>query len=284
MRHVDDYRRDGFAIVRGVFGAGDVAALAAAFDDMFEAGRRHPATFRHGNLLYVVSRDPAHGPLLRFVQWPSYVNPVLARVRTDPRLLELLAPLVGRDLKQVTNSIIWKHPGAEATAFAFHQDCRFRRPASAYRNLATSMVHCAIAVDPQRPENGCMRICAGSHRHGDLKLNVSRGVYDAPCDEESLRDAGLDPQALIDVMIDPGDVVLWHPFTVHGSHPNRSRGDRRAYLNAYVAAADCDRGEWAFRAGEPCALGAPQLIQYEALQQRPEPHYVDGPPHPYEPA
>jgi ectoine hydroxylase-related dioxygenase (phytanoyl-CoA dioxygenase family) len=282
VRHVTDYHAQGFAIVRGVFGAADRRSLAAAFDAVRLQAARHRATFRHGNLLFVFSQDDLRGPVLRFVQWPSRVEPTLARYRTDARLLALLAPLIGRDLKQVTNSIIWKRPGVESTGFAYHQDCRFRRPASAFANLATAIVHCAIAVDPHDRRNGCMRMMPGSHRLGDLALGVDRGVYDSTCDERTLVDAGLDPAALVDIVLDAGDVVLWHPYTVHGSHPNRSRGDRRSYLNAYVRAEGCARGEWAFRDGEPCGLGAPQLVQYEALYQRPEAHYVDGPPHPFE--
>jgi hypothetical protein len=32
----------------------------------------------------------------------------------------------------------------------------------------------------------------------------------------------------------------------------------------------------AFERGEPRPLGAPVLIHYEELFERPEPHYVDG--------
>jgi len=61
---------------------------------------------------------------------------------------------------------------------------------------------------------------------------------------------------------------------VHGSGPNVTSDDRRFYLNGYVRAADCDRGEWAFRGGEPVALGAPNLVHYDDLFQRPDPHYI----------
>jgi hypothetical protein len=68
---------------------------------------------------------------------------------------------------------------------------------------------------------------------------------------------------------------LWNVFTIHGSGRNTTRRDRRFYLNGYVRAADCERGEWAFRDGRPQPLGAPQLVHYEGLHERPEPHYVD---------
>ena len=74
--------------------------------------------------------------------------------------------------------------------------------------------------------------------------------------------------------LEPGDVALWNLFTVHGSGPNSSDLDRRFYLNGYVRAEDCDRGEWAFRDGEPCSLGEPVLVHYEELHSRPEPHFL----------
>ncbi len=64
--------------------------------------------------------------------------------------------------------------------------------------------------------------------------------------------------------------------TVHGSGPNISDMDRRFYINGYVTAANCDRGEWAFKGGEPCPLAGEQaMVHYEDLHTRPEPHYVE---------
>jgi ectoine hydroxylase-related dioxygenase (phytanoyl-CoA dioxygenase family) len=282
MRHLKEYRERGFAIVRGVFGSDDVAALSDAFDAVQSSAAVHQGTFRHGNVLYAYDRDPRLGPVLRFVQWASYFNRVVARYRVDPRIFGLIEPLIGRDVKHLINSMIWKQPGS-AGSFAYHQDARFRRPAIAYRNLATSMVQMAIAVDPQHPENGCMRMVAGTHRGGDLRLGITHGVYTSPCTDSDLEAVGLDLAEVVDIVLKPGDVVLWHPYTVHGSRPNTSTSERRAYLNGYGAARDCDRGPWAFRDGVACDIGDPVLIQYDDLFERPEPHYVEGPPHPVRP-
>ena len=65
-------------------------------------------------------------------------------------------------------------------------------------------------------------------------------------------------------------------FTIHGSGPNVSSTDRRLYINGYVTAENCDRGEWAFRDGAPCELGEPVLVHYDDLHKRPEPHFVDA--------
>jgi ectoine hydroxylase-related dioxygenase (phytanoyl-CoA dioxygenase family) len=279
--YLEHFEEKGYAIVKCVFGTAEVDELAHAFDRMKAEGAKHRKTFRHGNVLYVVQEDPRLGPILRFLQWPAYINDVLARYRIDRRLLEIVEPLIGNDLKQIINQLIWKPSGSVESAYGYHQDCRFRRPASAYRKLATSYVQMAIAVDSHRPDNGCMKVFPGSQRFGDLGLGLGSSVYEVGLDDDILREKGFDPSGLVDLLLDPGDVALWGPCLVHGSGPNRSTNDRRSYVNGFVIAANCDRGEWAFRNGEPCALGDPVLVQYEDLYERPEPHYVGGSPHPF---
>src|SRR5207248_3057605 len=185
----------------GFFDRDELADISAALDQLYAEGAAHGRCFRHGNLFYNVAREHDGGePLVRMVQWPSYHQPALNRVRLDARFVELLDPLIGSDLKQIINQVHWKTPGSLGD-FAWHQDSRFRRPASAYRNLATSYVQTGLAIDPHRP---------------------------------------------------------------------------RLYINGYIRAADCDRGEWAFRNGQPAAFGPePALVHFEDLRERPGPHYVD---------
>lgn len=270
---VERYRRDGYAIVRGLFGPDEVEAIAAAADQVHAEGVRHGRSFRHGNLFYNVAEDPS-GPQVRMVQWPSYHQPVLNAVRLDRRMAALLAPLLGADLKQIINQIHWKGPGG-GSEFAWHQDCQFREPAEAFRNLAGSYVQTGLAIDPHRSESGCMRFLPGSHRNGDLRLETPREVLGIALNDEVLDAAGLSAECAVEVCLDPGDLAIWSPFLVHGSGVNRSDHRRRLYVNGYVRAADCDRGEWAFRGGEPVAFGPePALVHYEALRERGGPHYL----------
>jgi ectoine hydroxylase-related dioxygenase (phytanoyl-CoA dioxygenase family) len=276
-----DYHENGYAIVKGVFLAAEIAEIAQECDRLKAEGLKHPKTFRHQNILYVIRQDGEVGRILQFMQWPAYISAVLQKYRVDSRLLSIVEPLIGNNLKQIINQVIWKPAGAKQTGFAYHQDCRFRRPANAYRELDTSYVQTAIAIDSHRSENGCMKVYPGSHRLGDLKLNVERGVMEAQFDDRSLIERGLHPSKLVDLILDPGDVALWGPYLIHGSGSNHSSMDRRFYVNGYVMADNCDRGEWAFRNGKPCRLGDPVLVQYEDLFSRPEPHYVEGSAHAY---
>jgi hypothetical protein len=268
------YRRDGYAIVRGFFAPDEIPAIGVAIDQVHAEGVRHGRSFRHGNLFYNVAPAEGGEPLVRMVQWPSYHQPALNAVRLDPRFARLLEPLIGGDLKQIINQLHWKAPGA-AGDFAWHQDSRFRLPHEAYRNLGTSYVQTGLAIDPHTPESGCMRFIPRSHCAGDLDLDTSTEVLGTSPSDAVLVAAGLSPADAIDLLLEPGDLALWNPYLVHASGTNRSNHQRRLYINGYVRAGDCDRGEWAFRDGEPVPLGPePALVHYEQLRDDTEPHYV----------
>jgi ectoine hydroxylase-related dioxygenase (phytanoyl-CoA dioxygenase family) len=273
--YIAAYLRDGYAIVRGVFGRDEIEAIGAAADQIYAEGVAHGRSFRHGNLFYNVASSLGGEPLVRMVQWPSYHQPVLNRVRLDVRIAQLLEPLIGRDLKQIINQMHWKAPGTLGD-FAWHQDSRSRRPASAYRNLATSYVQTGLAVDPHTPEAGGMRFIPGSHLRGDLGMDCSKKALGTAMSDGTLKAVGLSAADAVDLVLEPGDLALWSPYLVHGSGTNRSEHRRRFYINGYVIAQDCDRGERAFRSGQPVPLGAkPALVHYEELYERPGPHYVD---------
>ena len=276
LDYQQEYRDRGFTVVRGVFRPDEVAQMAAAFDRIRVEGLHHRASYRHQNVFFRLGTDARLGRILRLVQWPSYFDATLDAVRLDGRMIDILAPLIGSDLKQIINQMHWKTPGAASVEFAFHQDIRFRRPRTAFRDLAASYVQTGIAIDRHTPEAGCMRIVPGSHRLGEIALGGTGPILDQRASEAELGRAGLEPAGLVDLVLEPGDVALWHLLTIHGSGPNRSSADRRFYINGYVVAGNADRGVWAFRGGRPCPLGEPVLIHYEDLHRRPGPFYLDA--------
>src|SRR5689334_19980480 len=100
------YWREGYAVVRGFFDAAEIAEIGRAMDQLYEEGVAHGRCFRHGNLFYNVARErEGSEPLVRMVQWPSYHQPVMNAVRLDSRFVELLEPLIGRNLKQIINQV-----------------------------------------------------------------------------------------------------------------------------------------------------------------------------------
>jgi len=270
--YLADYWRDGFAVIRGFFAAGEIEEISAALDQLHAEGVAHGRCFRHGNLFYNVAREGGE-PLVRMVQWPSYHQSRLNRVRLDPRFAALLEPLIGRDLKQIINQVHWKVPGSLGD-FAWHQDSKSRRPAAAFRNLANSYVQTGLAIDPHTPKSGCLRFIPGSHLRGDLRMGSETHSLGIAMRDAALQEVSLSAEDAVDVLLEPGDLALWSPYLVHGSGTNRSDHKRRFYINGYVRASDCDRGEWAFRDGRPVPFGRrPALVHFEELNLKPGPHY-----------
>ena len=275
--YVDQYWEHGYAVLRGLLPRGALGELQAETRRIYEEGLKHPSTYRDRNLLFEILPESFRGR--RYVlqaHWMAWISPYFEQLRRSEPYRRALTPLLGADIKQVAQQIHWKPPGAERTGFRFHQDLRFRERRDAFRDLMTSYITTGLAIDPATRENGCLRIIPGSHRLGYLGLSDDGPLMKGVTEEPALRAAGLDPETMVDIELEPGDLVMWSLLTVHGSDINRSQKDRAFLLSSYVKAANSDRGEWAFRDGESVALGPePQLCKYEQLHTRPGPFYSD---------
>jgi ectoine hydroxylase-related dioxygenase (phytanoyl-CoA dioxygenase family) len=133
-----------------------------------------------------------------------------------------------------------------------------------------------VAIDRATTENGCLRIVPNSHKMGYLGLsdNGEGQIMKGLTHDDELRSVGLDPDDIIDVELEPGDLVMWGLLTVHGSLPNGTQNVRAFALSSYVRGETSARGEWAFRNGDPQPLGdVPQLCKNEKLYENLEPHY-----------
>lgn len=271
------FDRDGYAVVRGFLSLNEIEELGREIDAVAAAAAEKGASWRHGNLTYRLGADRDGTLRPRMAQWMAYAYPAFDRLRTDPRFFELLSPRLGQDMKQIINQLHWKPPAAASSDFAFHQDSRFRKPFEAYRNLGRSYVQTGLAIDRHEPESGGMRFAPGSHKEGPLNLDTSNEVMSSDMAAAELEVVGIQPGSLVDLWLEPGDLALWSPYLVHGSGRNRSDHQRRFLINGYVRAQDCDRGEYAFRNGAPVPLsGEPALVHYEALRERPEPHFLEA--------
>jgi len=246
---------------------------------MYAEGLKHHATWRHGNLAFEILPEKDFGQ--RYViqaYWMSWISSFFEELRRSPNYFAVLEPILGQNIKQVAQQIHWKPPGAGLTGYRFHQDLRFRVARDAYRDITQSTVTTGLAIDPSTRENGCLQVIPGSNKLGYLGLSdegdgqIMKGLTQ----ESELSAAGLDPDRIVWLEQEPGDLALWGLMTVHGSLPNSSQQDRAFAISSYVRAENSDRGEWAFRDGVSTPLGdTPKLCKFEGLFDKPDPHYVD---------
>lgn len=279
MEHtVAQLQSQGFAVIRGFLPADEMAAISAEVDRLYAEGLKHHATYRDHNLLFEVLNDPkAQRRVVLQAHWTAWISPLMEQMRRSAHYRAVLEPFLGPDIKQITHQLHWKPPGAKYTSYRFHQDARFREGSVKGFDYLHSSVTTGLAIDRQTVENGALRIIPRSHRLGYLGLSDDGPIMVGQTQDEELRRAGLDPKEMITCEMEPGDLLLWTLFTVHGSAPNVSSYDRRLMINSYVRAADSDRGEWAFRGGVSAPLGTePEICKYEQLRERPGPFYVES--------
>ena len=269
---------EGYTIVRGFLSPAEIADLSAETHRMYQEGLKHHATYRDKNLLFEVLNDPkANRRVVLQAHWTAWLSPLMEQMRRSEKYFTVLEPFLGADIKQISHQVHWKPPGAKYTSYRFHQDARFREGNVKDFSYLRSTVTTGLAIDRQTVENGALRVIPRSHRLGYLGLSDDGPIMVGQTKNEELRRAGLDPSNIVTCEMEPGDLLLWTLFTVHGSAPNVSDYDRRFMINSYVRATDSERGEWAFRDGVSIPLGAePQICKYEQLRERPGPFYIES--------
>jgi ectoine hydroxylase-related dioxygenase (phytanoyl-CoA dioxygenase family) len=210
----------GFFVRPDVFTAPEVEVLRRAFDRLEGAARRFSEPTLHGGASFVV-----HGDRIDRIVWCGAAEPVLLEVGADPRLLTLAAELLGSaEMSQLINQAHFKLPG-DGVAFPWHQDSTHRRygtPEWKDVNGRGSYVQTVLALDDVTEENGPLEFLPGSCRRGHLGL------------QNGALPADLDPSTAVAATMRAGSVLVFGPYAVHRSLPNRSRVPRRVLINGYA--------------------------------------------------
>lgn len=272
-----EFRNSGVAVVRGFLDPDEIAELQLETKMLYEEGIKHPVTYRHGNLAYEILPEEHFGKRYMIqAYWFAWARSYFDRFRSNPKFLAILEPLLGNNIKQVTQQIHWKPPGARLTGYRFHQDLRFRQAKDQYEDVVRDTVTVGIAIDRATTENGCLRVVPNTHTMGYLGLsdNGEGQLMKGVTQDDELRSVGIDPANVVNMELEPGDLVMWGLLTVHGSLPNESDHDRAFAISSYVRGETSNRGEWTFRDGQPVSLGdTPQICKNERLLENLEPHY-----------
>jgi Mn-dependent DtxR family transcriptional regulator len=118
VRHVvEQLKSEGYAIIRGFLSVAEIAAVSAETDRIYAEGLKHHATYRDRNLLFEVLNDPkAQRRVMLQAHWTAWISPLMEEMRRSRHYYAVLEPLLGRDIKQISQQIHWKPPGAKYTS------------------------------------------------------------------------------------------------------------------------------------------------------------------------
>ena len=134
---------------------------------------------------------------------------------TKPELADAVAQLLDTDCVEIHHSTLHAKAPSTGAPFPMHQDVPF------YPHADGRYLDALVHLDNADEESGCIKFLAGSHKLGALQhITGPETSPHLPVDKYRLEDA-------VSVPARPGDVVLFHLYTVHGSSVNRSRNWRR---------------------------------------------------------
>lgn len=227
-RQLEDFERDGFLVVREVFRPKEIARMKAAFERLEASARGLDGKVMKDGAQFVCETTPDGDTRIHRVVWCGAAEPLLLDYGRDRRLLSLVSQLTdSTQFDQLINQAHFKFPGDDVT-FEWHQDSKHRRYGT---DLWTdvdgrgSFIETTTAIDPMTERNGPLRFIPGSHKAGHIPPDPETG---------ELPEDAFDPESAFTLTMDPGDVALFGPYTIHGSGPNQSDIPRRLFLNGYA--------------------------------------------------
>jgi phytanoyl-CoA hydroxylase len=135
---------------------------------------------------------------------------------------DIVAALIGDDIDVFQSMFILKNPGAWGQPW--HQD-------SLYFNFDQQpQIGLWLAISEATVENGCLSVLPGSHRRPiephvpDARPNANQGYQEI---------VGLDDSGAIPVLMQPGDLLVFHSYLIHRSVDNISDARRAAMVYHY---------------------------------------------------
>ena len=154
-RQLDDFARDGFLVVPGLFSAAEMAAQSALVEELVS---RPPEIDRQ--MVYFEDSLCEHGTrvLSRIEKFVEY-HDGLARFVFDRRIVQPASELLGEPAALFKEKINFKMPGGGG--FTPHQDIQ-----PGWDAYASYFVSALVAIDPNTIENGCLELAAGHHVRG----------------------------------------------------------------------------------------------------------------------
>ena len=218
-----EYERDGYAVARGLFSEGEVAALREHYMTLRGQGT-YPGDF---DGVDITSADPLKRfpRMIHMHRWDEASLHWLLDSRLDARLTELL----GASPFAVQTMLYFKPAGARGQAL--HQDQFYLRV-----QPGTCMA-AWLALDDCDQENGCMQVVPGTHELPVLctqKADTATSFTDVtvPLPE------GVAP---VPVTMTAGDVLFFNGSLIHGSFPNTSENRFRRALIGHYAVAEAEK-------------------------------------------
>lgn len=222
------FRENGYYLARGVYAPDEVAALERDFDrivaQIAESGENINARWGGAEMRRIEERQGggANTQILHTHNVQQF-SAVWLSALLQPRFLEVAGAILGPDVV-LHHTKLFQKPPEKGSPFPMHQDWTY------FPTVKDTMMAGVIHVSAATNELGCLRVYPGSHRLGRAEGTSGQG------ESELLERYPLEGATILEA--EPGDVVFFHYFTLHGSRPNTSSQTRKTVLVQLYAGDD----------------------------------------------
>ena len=222
---VEQYARDGYAILRGALSEAEVAEVnsealricRAGMNPVDSAVDAHPGQSDADVLRHYLC-----------IHHPHKISDVAMQAMQHPRVVDGLTRVIGPNVKAMQSMLFIKSEGKPGQAW--HQDEHF------IPTRDRSLAGVWIALDDATTENGCLWVLPGSHARGVLYPDREQTDERFDCTDEAFGFPYTDDEA-VPVEVPAGAVLFFNGYLLHRSLENSgAHGYRRALVNHYMSA------------------------------------------------
>lgn len=220
-QQIEEFYTVGFFVLRGLFNKSEIQKIRVCFDRLQNIALELKSTQIYRGSQFVVENNR-----IDRIVWMGGAEPELLKVGEDPRILGPVSQLLNSNsMEQLICQGHYKLPG-DQVKFDWHQDCQ-------HRGLGTqdwidvdgrgSYVQTLMAIDEVTKENGPVCFVPNTVKLGYLELEKQSNPLDF-----------FDVEEAVPLLMQPGDVAFFSPYSIHGSEPNNSKGPRRVFINGFA--------------------------------------------------
>jgi len=224
QRQRERYFEDGFLTVPGYVGAAWLDRLRAVVAAKIEESRMLTASDDQFDL---APDHSAEKPNIRRLRKAVDQHPDLCAFARDPAVVDLVADLVGPDIRFHSSKLNFKWSDG-GDAVRWHQDIQ------AWPHTNFGVLTFGVYLDDTGPEQGPLTALPGTHRGTIFDQFDDAGRWTGAIVPRDV--ATLPTDTATELCGPAGTVVLIHCRVVHGSAANYSSRMRPLLLNVYSAA------------------------------------------------
>ena len=209
------FAENGYYVARGLFSPAEVRELDEDFDrivDQIQGGSENVNARWSGEEMKRL--DGGDSVIVHTHNVQCYSARWLAALR-HPGFLDVATAILGPDVI-LHHTKLFQKPAEKGSPFPMHQDWTY------FPSVKDTMIAGIVHVTEATDEMGCLRVYPGSHRLGRVEGTAGYAASDL------LEKYPIEGATIVEA--EPGDVMFFHYFTLHGSMPNRSDKVRKTVL------------------------------------------------------